>query len=490
MLSRIGSFRSSSKATGEGSAIPAMITDGLLAEWRFAEGSGTTVADSFGGTYPINLNLPTTPNYTWSATGIDLAAGLVQTPSLPSVRTVVLAYKMPVGGGGASFLISGGSGSGDGELTTVHTTTRSAWVAYGAGVRPLSYATSGSDVYTMHRGGWVVFFFEYPIAYTTPFGFGGRHSTTTSRMSSVSIGWAASYNKALNSAERTQILNYVAAIMKPRGAYLKTADCPTQADAVLLMGQSNALGSAPLTDLTVPERTYLSTKTKIEPASQSVLAAPPAAFLQMGTNQTAYLPESNFGAEYGIAVARDAAGGRDLYISKTAQGSTYAAPTSVGGSVTATNTWHPGTYGAGNLLLRYALCRDWHFTEQYAAANGIGLNLRAALWMQGEQDATATTYAASSAAYQGYLQNIYNEIVLQTAMPGLPMIVARIRDQDPSMNATAKANVRSGQAAFVTANSGCVLIDTDSFPLQADNVHYTGAGMKSLGTAFYNAVTW
>ncbi len=41
-----------------------------------------------------------------------------------------------------------------------------------------------------------------------------------------------------------------------------------------------------------------------------------------------------------------------------------------------------------------------------------------------------------------------------------------------------------------TANSGCVLIDTDSFPLQADNVHYTGAGMKSLGTAFYNAVTW
>ena len=47
----------------------------ILAEWRFEEGSGNTVADSSGNGNDIDLTLPTDPNATWNGRGILLASG-------------------------------------------------------------------------------------------------------------------------------------------------------------------------------------------------------------------------------------------------------------------------------------------------------------------------------------------------------------------------------------------------------------------------------
>ena len=178
----------------------------------------------------------------------------------------------------------------------------------------------------------------------------------------------------------------------------------------------------------------------------------------------------------------DAAPGRDLYICKTAQGGTFLAPSSVGGSVTVSNTWHPGEVVTSSLMHR-ALAADWYDTEQALLSQGIGPNLRALFWMQGEQDAVQQTAAD---AYQAALQALYDDVRLYTSYPSLPIVVARIRGLDPS--GTYAATVRTAQAAFVAANSAAVLVDTDGMAMAGDNVHYNAAGMKALGQAFYDAV--
>ena len=498
MLSRIGSFRSSSKATGEGSAIPAMITDGLLAEWRFAEGSGAAVADSVNGSYPINLDLPTTPNYTWNSKGVSLAAGLVQTPTVTGVRTIAILYKV-ARNEASGFLISGGSGgSGAGWLANSimpAASSEAAHIGFGGGVRPIRSTNdagpaTGVSAHVLTRGGWVLAFRQLNAAVTQPFGFGGRHSTTTSRCATFDIAWAGMWDDALTSDERTQVYNAVRARYgKPRGIYLDYQDAPTTADIVLLAGQSNARGNSLISELSAPDQAQVYDQVYIEPCSQGTRSTAPAALLVLGTNQTLITPASLFGPEIGTALRREADGGKNLYIVKTAEGSTYLAPSSVGAPVTAALSWSP-TEAASNSLIHNALTRDLADIEQDLLNNGIGPRLRAVFWMQGEQDATTTLAAPDSATHQAYLQALYNCITGFSGYATVAMIVGRIRDQDPSFNATALAAVRAGQAAFVAANSGCTLIDTDSFPLQADNVHYTGAGMKSLGTAFYNAVTW
>lgn len=469
-----------------------MHTDGMLFEYRFAEGSGTTVADSMAGTYPINLDLPTTPNYTWTSKGVSLASGLIQTPSIPGLRTVAFLYR--VGRGDTSgFTLSGGASSGAGWLGSgipTDVAEPGARVYFNGALRQIRRRTdNGQAGNILNRNGYVLAFRRFSTAYTTALGFGGRHSTTTSRCASFEVVWAGGWNDVLTDAEMIQVGDSLRPIAKARGVYIHKADCPAQADCALLLGQSNADGRALLTDLALAERTYAATKTYIEAANSGTRATPPPALLVMGTNQIITSPSTQFGPEYGLAKRRDASGlSRDLYLSKTAAGSTFIAPSSVGAPVTGSTTWAPGEI-ATTSLLHFALT-DWYDMEQRMMLDGIGPNLRALFWMQGEQDATTTVAAPDSTTHQGYIQAMVDDVRTYTGEASLPVIVGRIRQEDPGMNATAKAAVRAGQAAFVSANSGCVLIDTDGYALAADNVHYNGAGQSSLGQAFYDAITW
>jgi len=46
----------------------------------------------------------------------------------------------------------------------------------------------------------------------------------------------------------------------------------------------------------------------------------------------------------------------------------------------------------------------------------------------------------------------------------------------------------TAQVAFGDGDAHGTWIDTDSFPLAGDNVHFTAAGQKLLGAAFYAAL--
>lgn len=468
-------------------AIPEMVTDGLLSEWRFSEGTGSTVADS-AGSNDIDLTTPTSPNVSWTAKGVSLASGLVQTPSITGARTVAMLYRVGRNEE-AGFILSGGLVSGSGVLGSQIVTTITPHIGVGQGVTPVIRRTSdGRVALRVNRGGWVLLFCEFDTAYNTVLGLGGRHSTTTSRCADFELAWVAVWDDQLSDAERAQVYDHVRGnYAKPRSIYIDWRDAPTYADTALLWGQSNADGRAKIADLSADDQSKSVSKTFMFSSNIGTVIYPPAAF-DLGTNQQATAPSTDFGPEMQMAYDReDAATARQLWLGKTALGSTYLASPSVGSPVTNTNSWNADIALdlAPSSLLAQAL-RDWFDLEQYMLSQGVGPRLRGLCWMQGEQDATGTTFSAD---YQANLQALYDTAKTYTGYSNLPVAVGRIRDQDPTFDATAVSQVRAAQAAFVTANSSvATLIDTDAMSLATDDVHYDAAGQKALGSAFYDAL--
>lgn len=470
---------------GGAAPVPPLPASGLISEWRFAEGSGNSVNDEVGAN-DINLALPTTPNFTWQPYGISLAAGLIQTPAITSCRTVAFLYRVGRGEA-AGFEFSGGTaGSSDGAQGAYASATYTWLVGSGQGVAPLRKRSNGTFADRINRGGFILLFCEFNAAASNPFGFGGRYGLTSSRCADFEIMWAAAWSGQLTDQNRSDAYGYVRNLAKLRGKPIDWRDCSTFRNVVALWGQSNADGRAPISGLSGADQA------RTTPANSFILSASgslgnsliyPPASLTMGTNQQQTLPATDFGPEMGAAWLREDGGGATgLMFSKTAVGSTYLSPTSAGVATSGTswNTAEP----VESSLFQNAL-RNWYDLEQYYLSLGIGPRLRGLWWMQGEQDATNTT---ASAGYQASLQSLYDQAKLYTAVTGLQAVVARIRDQDPTFNPTAVAQVRAAQAAFVAANSGfATLIDTDSLALLGDLVHYNAAGMKSLGQAFYNA---
>lgn len=490
MTRGIRGFWKAAPLLGAAEVIPALPATGLISEWRFAEGSGNSVNDEVG-VNDINLVLPTNPNFTWQAYGISLAAGLIQTPSLTNVRTVAMLCRVPrneVSG----FMLSGGNGgSGSGLLgDNFSPSTYTFHIGCGQGVAPMRQVqTSGRAVQRVNRGGFLLIICEFTSASSSAIGFGGRHSTTTSRCTGYEIMWAAAWNGQLTDQNRSDMYGYVRNLAKLRSKPIDYLDCSTRYDCTLSLGQSNDDGRAPIASLSGPDQARTMPNTRIMPAGGAAGASViyPPATLVLGTNQQQTQPLVNFGPEIGAAWAHeDGAHPRIMTISKTAVGSTWLVASSSGLS-TAGTTWNAGESQSSGLF--WSAMKNWWDVEQEALNAGIGPRLRAVWYMQGEQDATDATLVASG-AYQANLQAMYDAIKLYTASPSLPIIIGRIRDQDPLMNATAAAQVRAAQAAFVAANPGlATLIDTDTFPLLPDLVHYNAVGQPMLGAAFYAATS-
>lgn len=448
----------------------------LLSEWWFDEGAGTTVADQVGSS-PINLELPTTPNYSWQSSGIRTTSGLVQTPTINSSRTVVCLIKVPKDNA-TGFTLSGGVSSGSGIIgntgsgALIHT-------GFSRGVVPLwgrvgtSSGTGtgvGAAAYRLNRGGWYLLFSETG-PFNSPWGFGGRHSTTTNRVPTFDIAWAAVYSGVLTDSERLQIYNMARGLSKERGFFIDYRDCPTQVNTVGLLGQSNAEGRAKITELTSPYQARTSPAGCFISRRNTLTTAA----LVMGSTQQTDAPTTDFGPEMGMAWKSED-NGKGLYISKYAIGGTFL-------GATAAIDWNISE-DAVSAYFNNALRNLWTMEADMLNA-GVGPNLRGIAWMQGENDATLE---ATGSAYESNLTALIATTRQQVGDSAAKFALARIRNQDPSFNPAALANVRAAYAAIASADANVDWFDTDSFSLRADNVHYNGAGMKLLGEAFYDSL--
>lgn len=471
-----------------------MHTSEMLAEWYFDEGSGTQAGDVRGGNAivfdGVFQSTWSAPAPQWTRRGVRYENSMIQTPTIAGVRTIAMLYRVKRGDTG--FILSGGPSNSVGPVGGTVAPSMSCHIGGGQGVAPLARRPdSGAGATRTNRGGWALLFVEYSQQYTSAFGFGGRHSSTLTRCAEFEVAWAGCWSDQLTDTERATVYDCVRRIASSRGLFIDWRDCPTHADCALLWGQSNADGRALITDLPASDQARkLQRNVFIQPASSGANGYASPELLVMGENQQATSPATQFGPEMGAAWAREDADTsrlRALVLGKTAVGSSYLAPSSVGAPVTPSASWHPGEINTSGLL--WLALSNWWDLEQRLLQQGIGPRLRALWWMQGEQDAVL---AGAASGYQANLQALWDATKLYTSYAsasGIRVVVARIRDQGAGM--IYAADVRSAQSAFVAGNSSeAVLIDTDTYPLGTDLTHYAAAGQKSLGQALYNAVGW
>ncbi len=467
-----------------------VLTSGLISEWRFGEGGGNSVNDEIGSN-DINLTTPTNPNVTWAQCGVSLVSGLVQTPSIAGARTIVLMYRSNITNG---FSISGGSSSASGQNAGSVNPVDVWHIGQGNGVIPSFHDADGTDAWLMTSGGWRVMFRELDQAYTSIFGFGGQHSSIANRCTSFELAWAGVYDDQLTAHERGLIYRELRKLAVERGFYIDRRDCPTKATGVYLWGQSNAEGRGNISlveaadpGLTPAEQAYIYQRTYI--AASDTVGAPDnsMALLQLGVNQQADGSSilGQCGAEFKLGADWEASKAGRLYISKTTHGGVYLAGSADGpGNPAASNvTWSEDEERAGGLF--YKALGGWHQQNADLLNNGIGVEMVGLAWMQGESDGNDDAYAA---AYAANLQSFYDTARLLVGYPSLKIAVGRIRLTNGG--SASQIELRARQAEFVLNNAlTCApLIDTDSFPLRNDGLHYNADGVRMLGQAFYQAL--
>ncbi|HEX5379739.1 MAG TPA: sialate O-acetylesterase [Phenylobacterium sp.] len=115
------------------------------------------------------------------------------------------------------------------------------------------------------------------------------------------------------------------------------------------------------------------------------------------------------------------------------------------------------------------------------AKAALGVRVSGILWMQGEQDATV---AAKAADYRENLSAMFRQMRLDWGDSGTPIVFGRISDKS---RLAYGAIVRAAQDEVGRSDERAIEVATDSFAMQADRLHYSGAGQLSLGLAFHEA---
>jgi|GEM_PF-3466590 len=470
-LSRIGR---GGRAASSGDPIayaPAPPSDGLIADWRFAEGSGMTVADETG-TYEIDLTSAPTPNVSWESHGVTTASGAVETPSMTGVRTIVQLYRVPTDQTN-KFLQAGPVAGNQGPYGRSVVSAEGNWLGQGFGVFPVFSRTDGQYAWPMTSGGWRLYIRELVADTDGIITFGSRTGSTSNRYTEMKMAWGAVYDRVLSDAERAEIYSFARGLSAGRGIYIDAADCPTQVDYLLLMGQSNADGRGYITDLSEGDQARSYSETKI---SLSTVGIGNKTFdsLVLGSNHS-NADSTRFGAEIPIANAReDTTGSRPLYIRKSAKGGTYLAP-STDANVSAGSTW--STEEAVGATASFWLAVAGHYYVMADALdNGIGLDIRGLIWFQGEEDAQHTSTAN---VWEAQMNALISELDAHLGISDYPIQLARIYESSAD-DATAYATVRAAQAAVVTGlGARATLIDTDSMA-HGDYVHLDADGLVDL----------
>jgi hypothetical protein len=262
-----------------------------------------------------------------------------------------------------------------------------------------------------------------------------------------------------------------------RVSVLRTLAVPARdepIDVLVLFGQSNAEGFAPLASLPASLRGPFPTVRIWNELAGSWQA------IEAGANNATLADTGRFGPELGLVDAL-ADAGRTTWIVKFAAGATSLGPT-------------PGPFnewgvGAGELYPE--LVR--RLGNACAAARQLGLQprVRGICMMQGESDALDPALAAR---YHDLLFELVvqlrHDIKLAGADGGrLPPFVLGL--VDPALTATgfpAVQAVRTAQQAVVGELPGCAAVETGAFEVQPDGVHFSANGVLALGRGFASAL--
>ncbi|YCM46895.1 sialate O-acetylesterase (plasmid) [Verrucomicrobiaceae bacterium 227] len=150
--------------------------------------------------------------------------------------------------------------------------------------------------------------------------------------------------------------------------------------------------------------------------------------------------------------------------------------------------WNPDDMGADN---RYD---DFVTTVNKAIATlpaGVSFSIRGMLWMQGENDAPATSgngVSPNALAYEANLTNFIASVRDEFAVPDMPFIIGQLGHlKDVPVSNTNWTIVQSAQARVAALDPNVAMVINTDLPLK-DLVHYNAAGQQSLGINFAKAL--
>lgn len=257
--------------------------------------------------------------------------------------------------------------------------------------------------------------------------------------------------------EREAVWDYITDECDVGAAYVPGSDTPVAYDTVILAGQSNALGNALLADLSAPHNA----------ADSSVLMwnSSNPQYRSRAWEDLAPVYSSNacgYGCE--VSLMRDLAadaGWPSPAVYKCAMGSTNLAV-----------DWAPTTGPRWNEMV------DVYARAVAALPNaGDTFNVRSFVWIQGESDCIVE---AHSLAYQANLTAFIAAVRAWLGKPALPFWLVRLSATLGPPFGTYVANVITAQNAVAAADANVHIIAPPS-PLQGDVIHYTAAGLVSIG---------
>ncbi|QNN22013.1 sialate O-acetylesterase [Planctomycetales bacterium ZRK34] len=114
-------------------------------------------------------------------------------------------------------------------------------------------------------------------------------------------------------------------------------------------------------------------------------------------------------------------------------------------------------------------------------ADGLNYDIGGMFWMQGERDSRFTDMAAN---YQDNLLDLIAAVRSEAGVADLPFVIGRISENLPDATYTEEDIVRAAMDAIAAGDDQVGLVDTDSFGLKSDSVHFNSAGQLALGEAF------
>ena len=241
----------------------------------------------------------------------------------------------------------------------------------------------------------------------------------------------------------------------------------TRVHVLLQGGQSNSEGRADPTGLpTTPVNLqgyqsdvdfyYLNTLSTLHPATSS---------------GTQFGPEITFGRHFVDRLKPDAFS-RVAIIKYSKGGTSLYSDWKAGGNATTT--------GDGLQYVSFQSMVSSGLAALASAYPSASITIDGMIWMQGESDVPT-----ASAAYYANLTNFIADVRLTYNLPKLPFVVARLSaSQTGAGNVTLLNVVRQAQTDVAAADPWTGLVNTDTFPLKSDALHFDTAGQQALGTAF------
>lgn len=245
------------------------------------------------------------------------------------------------------------------------------------------------------------------------------------------------------------------------------------ADLIILAGQSNMVGHGTISALPTEKKGFIGVGVNNGSVIESLrLKDTPN---NKGSDSTKFGPEVELG--YQIVQERNET---VVFVKHAIAGSRLANDAANGGD--APGSWHPDYVGTN-----YYNGLVGHITDIKSEIEAFGhtVNVSAACWMQGESDAKTAT-PTRHVVYQANLLYLINSLRAAINTPSLPFIIGRIHNSLDPVTFEYAPQIRQAIENVCGSCTNTYMIDTDSFGLLGDSLHYDTTGQVSLGAAYAN----